>query len=71
LIIKGKKEAGIKMLSNALMLIGCMNAEKGKQIRKYAVENPAEAFKIVRAHAEILNLVEALINFTNKITRAR
>ncbi|PKL46186.1 MAG: hypothetical protein CVV42_17345 [Candidatus Riflebacteria bacterium HGW-Riflebacteria-2] len=58
LIIEGKIDAGLKIISGALSLAGCKNAAHEKQIRAYAGKNPAEAALMVKPHYEIEKLIK-------------
>lgn len=57
LVIDGHIDAGLKMVSGAFKLIGGVSDTKQKQIRDYVKKNPAEAFHLVRPHAELSYLV--------------
>lgn len=57
LFIDGHIDAGLKMVSGAFKLIGGVSDTKQKQIRDYVKKNPAEAFHMVRTHAELSYLV--------------
>lgn len=62
LVIDGHIDAGLKMVSGAMTLAGCKNATHEKQIRDYVKKNPAEAFHLVRPHAELSYLVGRPVN---------
>ena len=53
LIIEGKVDAGLKIISGAMTLAGCRNAVHEKQIKAYAVKSPAEAALMVKPHCEV------------------
>ncbi|PKL41669.1 MAG: hypothetical protein CVV41_18120 [Candidatus Riflebacteria bacterium HGW-Riflebacteria-1] len=57
LIIEGKIDAGLKIVSGAFKLIGGVSDTKQKRIRDYVKKNSAEAFHLVRPHAELSYLV--------------
>ncbi len=57
LIIEGKGDAGLKIISGAMTFAGCRNAAHEKQIRTYARNSPAEAGLMVKPHCEIAKLL--------------
>lgn len=60
LVIEGKIDAGLKIISGAMTLAGCKNAAHEKQIKAYATNNPAEAALMAKPHCEIEKLIQPI-----------
>lgn len=57
LIIEGKVDAGLKIISGAMTFAGCRNAAHEKQIKAYVRNSPAEAGLMVKPHCEVGKII--------------